>query len=89
MQRVMRHLAVALVISVLACDSSTTRDDDASQARRPNVLVVVLDTVRPDHLSLYGYARPTTPFLEQLAEDSVLYRNALSTSCATGSGQSI
>ena len=27
----------------------------------PNVLLVVLDTVRADHLSLYGYARDTTP----------------------------
>jgi arylsulfatase A-like enzyme len=32
-----------------------------------NVLLVVLDTVRADHLSLYGYERPTSPQLERLA----------------------
>jgi arylsulfatase A-like enzyme len=34
----------------------------------PNVLFIVLDTVRADHLSLYGYRRPTTPVLERLAK---------------------
>jgi arylsulfatase A-like enzyme len=32
--------------------------------RRPNVILISLDTVRADHLSLYGYRRPTTPHLE-------------------------
>lgn len=32
----------------------------------PSVVFVVLDTVRADHLSLCGYARPTSPFLESL-----------------------
>ncbi len=36
-------------------------------AGTPNVLLIVLDTVRADHLSLYGYGRPTTPTLERLA----------------------
>lgn len=35
---------------------------------RPNVLLVSLDTLRRDHLSLYGYQRDTTPNLERWAE---------------------
>jgi len=35
-----------------------------SRSRQPNVVLISLDTVRPDHLSLYGYARKTTPNLE-------------------------
>jgi hypothetical protein len=31
--------------------------------RRPNVLLISIDTVRPDHLSLYGYAKKTSPNL--------------------------
>lgn len=50
----------------------------AESAERPNVLLIVLDTVRADHLSLYGYAKPTTPNLAALARDSVLFRNAIS-----------
>ena len=37
----------------------------------PNVVLVVLDTVRADHLSFYGYGRPTTPTLDALAPRAV------------------
>ncbi|MCC7191156.1 MAG: sulfatase [Phycisphaeraceae bacterium] len=36
-----------------------------SRSRQPNVVLISLDTVRPDHLSLYGYARKTTPNIER------------------------
>ncbi|MFO0953710.1 MAG: sulfatase-like hydrolase/transferase [Isosphaeraceae bacterium] len=45
----------------------------------PNVLLVVLDTVRADRLSLYGYPRPTTPNLERLARRGVTFTQARST----------
>ncbi len=34
---------------------------------QPNIILISLDTVRADHLSLYGYRRPTTPHLEAWA----------------------
>ncbi len=46
----------------------------------PNVLLIVLDTVRAQSLSLYGYARPTTPQLERLAKTGVRFERATSTS---------
>jgi arylsulfatase A-like enzyme len=46
-------------------------------ADRPNVLFVVLDTVRKDHLSVYGYDRPTSPTLESLAEEARVYEQAV------------
>lgn len=42
----------------------------------PNVLFVVLDTVRADHLGLYGYPLDTTPFLAELAERAVTFDRA-------------
>jgi len=45
-----------------------------------NVLLIVMDTVHADHLSVYGYDRKTTPHLEQLAGDSVIYPRAVSAS---------
>ena len=39
----------------------------------PNLLLVSVDTLRADHLSLYGYPRETSPFLEQLAEESIVF----------------
>ncbi|PSP84701.1 sulfatase [Halobacteriales archaeon QS_1_68_17] len=46
-------------------------------ATRPNVLFVVMDTVRADHLTVYGYDRPTTPTLESFAEGARVYEQAV------------
>jgi arylsulfatase A-like enzyme len=46
----------------------------------PNVLVIVVDTLRADHLSSYGYARPTSPNIDRLASEGVLFENAVSSS---------
>ncbi len=43
---------------------------------RPNLVVIVMDTVRGDHLSIDGYSRDTTPHLRALARDSVVYTHA-------------
>ena len=48
-------------------------------AGSPNVLFIVLDTVRADHLSLYGYGRPTTPTLERLAKNGIRFDRARAT----------
>jgi len=42
----------------------------------PNVVLVVLDAVRQDHLSCYGYDRPTTPELDAFAADATRYDRA-------------
>ena len=46
----------------------------------PNVLIIILDTVRAKSLSLYGYERDTTPQLERMAKAGVVFENALTTS---------
>jgi arylsulfatase A-like enzyme len=51
----------------------------AAPAKAPNVLLIVLDTVRAESLSLYGYGRPTTPGLERLARESTTFDYAMST----------
>lgn len=50
---------------------------------RPNVVLVVLDSVRQDHLSCYGYGRATTPNIDRIAEDGIRYTRASATSCWT------
>ncbi|HWQ03279.1 MAG TPA: sulfatase-like hydrolase/transferase, partial [Candidatus Nitrosotenuis sp.] len=50
---------------------------------RPNVVLIVMDTVRADHLSAYGYSRQTSPFLDRLAKEGVLFESAVSTSSWT------
>jgi arylsulfatase A-like enzyme len=48
-------------------------------ADSPNVLLIVLDTVRADRMSVYGYPRRTTPALEQLAKRAVRFTEARAT----------
>ncbi len=48
------------------------------ESQPPNVILIVLDTVRADHLSLYGYARKTSPNLDALAAESVVFEHAIS-----------
>lgn len=48
----------------------------ASAAVPPNVVLIVLDTARADHVSFNGYARVTTPNLDRLAHDAVVYTQA-------------
>ncbi len=48
-------------------------------ANAPNIVVVVVDTLRADHLTTYGYQRPTSPTIDRLASEGVLFENAFST----------
>ncbi len=52
----------------------------SASGNRPNIVLIVMDTARADRLSLYGYHRKTSPFLEELAKESLVYTNAISTS---------
>jgi hypothetical protein len=45
--------------------------------RPPDVLLVVLDTVRASSLSLHGYTKPTSPSLERLATQAFTFRTAI------------
>lgn len=49
----------------------------------PNVVVVLLDTLRADHLGSYGDQRQLTPFLDQLAARGVRFERAYGTSSWT------
>jgi arylsulfatase A-like enzyme len=49
-----------------------------SASRAPNLLWIVMDTVRADHMSLYGYERRTTPELERWAGEGITFEMARS-----------
>lgn len=42
-----------------------------------NVLLITIDTLRADHLSCYGYPRPTSPTIDKVAGDGVLFEQAI------------
>jgi arylsulfatase A-like enzyme len=57
----------------------------APRAQRPNVILYVIDGGGADLMSLYGYNRRTTPFLERLAAEGVVFERAFSNSTWTQS----
>ncbi|MEE8524355.1 MAG: sulfatase-like hydrolase/transferase [Thermoanaerobaculia bacterium] len=60
---------------------------EAGRRERPpgasSVVMIVLDNLRRDHLSLYGYERRTTPRLDRWAADGLVFDDATAASCWT------
>lgn len=50
---------------------------------KPNVIFILADALRADHLGCYGYKRPTSPFLDRFAKKSVLFTRCISQGPAT------
>jgi arylsulfatase A-like enzyme len=66
-----RRIALALLLAVGCADAAP---------RRPDIVVVLLDTVRPDRLGVYDASLDTAPFLTGLAQRSTVFLDAVSTS---------
>jgi len=86
MMAMMRRTAIIL-ISVCAvasvwfgCRQAPLPDAVPSS---PNIIVVMVDTLRADHMSLYGYDRPTTPFIDRLASEAIVFERARSQAACT------
>ena len=47
-------------------------------AKKPNILLIAIDSLRADHMSCYGYHRLTTPHIDRFAESGVLFENTFS-----------
>jgi len=85
------RLGAALALAALACglfvgfraDTGGTGSSVAEAPAGPNVLLMVWDTTRSKNLSLYGYGRETTPFLDRVAETSLVFDRARSASSYT------
>lgn len=54
-----------------------------AESQRPNVILISIDSLRADHLSAYGYSRKTTPNIDDLAKEGVLFKNYFSQSYLT------
>ncbi len=55
-----------------------------TDSSRANVLLITLDTLRPDHLNTYGYERDTSPSLNELAKDSFVFDQAFTVATTSG-----
>jgi arylsulfatase A-like enzyme len=73
-------LGVALVFAArpIAAERRALAELPAAPAG-PNVVFIVLDTVRAKSLSLYGYSRPTSPSLDRFAQKGLVFDRAYAT----------
>jgi glucan phosphoethanolaminetransferase (alkaline phosphatase superfamily) len=65
-------------------DAARQRYQPAAAAERRNLILIVVDALRPDHMGLYGYGRDTTPTLARLEREGRLRKSAaLRAACAS------
>ncbi len=74
--RALRLLLVGASLLVAACRPQDARPPQA-------VVLVSIDTLRPDHLGAYGYAKPTSPEIDRFRRDAVLFKDAVSNAPST------
>ncbi len=73
MKRLFRPIPVLLLLASLRLHAGD----------RPDLLLIVVESLRADHLGCAGYAQPTTPVLDRLAAGGVLFSNAIATASWT------
>lgn len=66
-------VALFLVVALLFA----AREFRSMSTKRPNLILMVLDTTRADHLGVYGYERDTSPHLDKLGRENHLYSYAV------------
>ena len=88
----MTRLNVLLPLAALVCTFSCWRDDPSSipsatpaaaDCRGCNLILVTFDALRADHLGAYGYPRPTSPVIDALARESVVFTRSVSQAPST------
>ena len=80
---------VALLVAALhffSCGNDSKAPSPAAP-KKANVLLVTIETLRSDHVGIYGYSRNTTPNLDRLARQGARFRTAIAQApCASGDG---
>ncbi len=71
-----RWLGVLAAGILLATMGACTESPEPAPFK-PHIVLITIDTVRADHLGCYGYFRDTSPVIDRLAEESVLFENCL------------
>lgn len=71
-------LLAALILAGCGADGKTSSTVVASPPGVPNVVMIVVDTLRPDRLGAWGQVRDTSPHIDELASQSIRFSRATS-----------
>jgi arylsulfatase A-like enzyme len=66
MPPMLRYIAATLFVLILVLPLGEAADEGQHADGTPNILFITVDTLRSDHLSIYGYERPTSPNIDGL-----------------------
>lgn len=91
-----REIFLRISFSALLCMAGCSSDGHRGSERKPpdkppwtNVIVYLIDTLRADHLSCYGYCAGNTPFIDRLGKEGVVFERVYAqspwTKASTGS----
>jgi arylsulfatase A-like enzyme len=75
-----RLVGVSLVCAALGLPGSSV---SVAAAERPNIVLIIIDTLRADRLGAYGYRSPTSPEIDSLAKNGVRFERVISQSTWT------
>jgi len=76
------HISTQVDVNKVHFNSALDQQEDvakskyrlATDAKPKNIILIIVDALRPDHMAVYGYARETTPYLSSLANQGRLSR---------------
>ena len=71
-----------LALSIFMAPACRAKDPDANSSHK-NIILISVDTLRADHVGLYGYSRATTPNIDKWFSDGIRYEYAYATDAAT------
>ncbi len=72
----MRPLAILAALLIAACRGRPSPAPRPAPSIRPNVLLITIDTLRADHLGLYGYRRHTSPHIDAFGAEGTVFERA-------------
>lgn len=76
-------LFVSLIIAIVFFGIFLSGKNTKEKKSTPNVLLIIIDALRPDHLSCYGYKRDTSVNIDKLAQEGIVFTRAVSASSST------
>lgn len=65
-----------LLFSLLSCQVEVSSPSVKKELTRPDIILVIVDTLRSDHLGCYGYSRNTTPNIDAVAAEGLQFMRA-------------
>jgi arylsulfatase A-like enzyme len=68
--------ACLIVLLLFPAPGAAPRAGESAPQWPPSVLLVTIDSLRPDHLGCYGYPRPTSPWIDRVAREGALFEQA-------------